>query len=155
MWGSEFMLSCLCCGAAGFKFNDQPFYQKLFWSLLFTKGALWGHVGGGSEGDGDAFSLSSIQARTCCPHWTARSPVKAGLARFRVTRQVFLKLHFAWKLAKLASSAQSICDLCSWIILQHCQSLLWMMSLQISLIFRSLDLNTSLSSSVLLECRRR
>lgn len=71
------------------------------------------------------------------------------------SRQVFLKLHFAWKLAKLASSARSICDPCSWIIVQRCQSLLRMMDLQIPLISRSLDFNTSSSASVFLERRRR
>lgn len=39
-------------------------------------------------------------------------------SRFKVTRQVLLKLRFAWK---LASSAQGICDLCSCIVVQRCQ----------------------------------
>lgn len=149
----EVNLCCHVCAVALQGLNSTTNRStRRCWSLLFTKGALWCHVGGGGfaarevRGWRRHFLSQLHSGLDLLPSQSSKS--RFGLkswnrTRFRVTRQVFLKLHFAWKLAKLASSAQSICDLCSWIIVQHCQSLLRMMNLQISLISRSLDFNTS------------
>lgn len=34
------MLSCLRCGTAGFKFNDQPFYQTLLKPVVYKGGPV-------------------------------------------------------------------------------------------------------------------